>query len=315
MRIVYFGWDEFAVPTLMKLANSDHEVVAVVTRPNEVTRDGVLFRSPVAIQAEKHGFPVLSFDNPNTPELIEEVKKLKADLGIVAASGPELSEPLRNAFGGGCVGIHPSLLPRYRGPSPIARAILNGEKKTGVTVFRITDQPYGGPVLVQRETMIPPDEIWFELHYRLARVACDAINAALKTLNQDLHFSGEPQDEAQATWAPELSETEGFLCFDDASAETIALRCRATWPWPGVLLRYVNKKGETENLKIVRARARSANVQVPPGTVTSELKIATADGELEIQQLELSDRRVLAWQDFVKQRQVLPGDRFEPVAR
>jgi methionyl-tRNA formyltransferase len=314
MRIVYFGWDEFAVPTLMKLANSDHEIVAVVTRPNVVTQNRVLFQSPVTIQAEKHGLPVLSFDNPNTPELIEEVKNLKADLGIVAASGPELSELLRNAFGGGCVGIHPSLLPRYRGPSPIAWAILKDEKKTGVTVYRITDQPYGGPVFVQRETMIPPDEIWFELHYRLSRVACDAINAALKTLNQDLHFSGEPQDEAQATWAPELAETDGFLCFNE-SAKTIALRCRATWPWPGALSRYVNKKGETENLKIVRARAGSANVQVPPGTVTSELKIATADGELEIQQLELSDRRVLAWQDFVKQRQVSPGDRFEPVAR
>jgi methionyl-tRNA formyltransferase len=206
------------------------------------------------------------------------------------------------------------LLPKYRGPSPIAWAILKGEKKTGVTVFRITDQPYAGPVLVQRETMIPSDEIWFELHYRLARVACDAIDAALKTLDQDAHFAGEPQDESQATWAPELAATDGYLCFDE-SAEAIALRCRATWPWPGALSRYVNKKGETENLKIVRARAGAASIQVPPGTITSGFKIATADGELEIQHLELSDRRVIPWQDFVKQRQVSPGDRFEPVAR
>jgi methionyl-tRNA formyltransferase len=314
MRIVYFGWDQFAVPTLMKLSNSDHEVVAVVTRPNEVTLNGLLFQAPVAIQAEKHGFPILGHENLNTPEFIEQAENLKADLGIVAASGPELSEPLRNAFGGGCIGIHLSLLPKYRGPSPIAWAILKGEKKTGVTVLRITDQPYAGPVLVQRETMIPSDEIWFELHYRLARVACDAIDAALKTLDQDAYFAGEPQDESQATWAPELAATDGYLCFDE-SAEAIALRCRATWPWPGALSRYVNKKGETENLKIVRARAGAASIQVPPGTITSGFKIATADGELEIQHLELSDRRVIPWQDFVKQRQVSPGDRFEPVAR
>ena len=119
MRIVYFGWDEFAVPSLRKLADSDHEVVAVVTRLHELNRNDLLSKSPVPIQAKKHNLPVFVYENPNTPELIEKLKDLKADLSIVA-SGQELSEPLRNAFTGGCIGIHPSLLPKYRGPSPIA---------------------------------------------------------------------------------------------------------------------------------------------------------------------------------------------------
>ena len=314
MRIVYFGWDEFAVPTLTKLANSDNEVVAVVTRLHQRMQNGFLSKTPVPAEAKKYGLPVLGHENPNTPELIKKVKDLKADLGIAVLPQQDVSEPLRNAFGGGFIGIHPSLLPKYRGPSPIAWAILKGEKKTGVTVFRVTDPPYAGPVLVQRETMIRPDEIWFELHYRLARIACDAIDAALKTLNEDLHYVGVPQDESQATLAPELEEADCFLRFDE-SAQTIALKCRATWPWPGAFSKYVNKKGEAENLKILRATAGVANVQVSPGTVTSELKIATADGDLEIQQLVLSDGRVIAWQDFVKQRQVAPGDRFESVAR
>jgi methionyl-tRNA formyltransferase len=314
MRIVYFGWGEFAVPTLMKLANTDHEVVAVVTRLHQAGQNVFLSKSPVAIQAKKHGFPILSHGNLSTLKFTGKVKSLKADLGIVAGSGEELSETVRNAFRGGCIGIHPSLLPKYRGPSPISWAILKGEKKTGVTVFRVTDQPYAGAVLVQRETMIRPDEIWFELHYRLARIACDAIEAALKTLGEDLHYAGVPQDEPQATSDPELEEADCFLRFDE-SAQTISLKCRATWPWPGALSRYVNKKGEVEELKILRATAGDASVQVPPGTLTSELKIATADGELEIQQLVLSDGRVVAWQDFVKQRQVSSGDRFESVAR
>jgi methionyl-tRNA formyltransferase len=313
MRIVYFGWDEFAVPALMKLADSDHEVVADVTRVHELMRNGLLSKSPIPIQAKKHNFPVLVNENPNTPELTEKLNDLKADLGIVA-SGQELSEPLRNAFTGGCIGIHPSLLPKYRGPSPIAWAILKGEKKTGVTVFRLTDQPYAGPVLVQRETMIPADEIWFELHYRLARVACDAIDAALKILSQDLQNLGMPQDESTATWAPELGEADCFLRFDE-SAEAIALKCRATWPWPRALTRYVNNEGDVEELKILRARALPGNVQLPPGTVTSELEIATTDGVLEIQQLVLSDGHLITWQDFVKRRRVSPGDRFESVAR
>jgi methionyl-tRNA formyltransferase len=226
MRIVYFGWGEFAVPTFMKLTNSEHEVVAVVTCLDEAGQNGFISNSAVAIQAKKHALPVLVSENSTTPDLKAKVKNLEADLGIVAGSGEELSEPVRNAFGGGCIGIHPSLLPKHRGPSPIAWAILKGEKKTGVTVFRVTDQPYAGPVLVRRETMIRPDEIWFELHYRLARIACDAIDAALKTLNEDPHFAGMPQDESQATSAPELEEADCSLRFEE-SAGTIALKCRA----------------------------------------------------------------------------------------
>ena len=148
----------------------------------------------------------------------------------------------------------------------------------------------------------------------MARIACDGIDAALKILNEDIHYVGVPQDESQATPAPELEETDCFVRFDE-SARTIALKCRASWPWSSAFSKYVNKKGAAENLRILRATAGAADIQLPPGTVTSELKIATADGELEIQQLALLDGRVIAWQDFVKQRQVSPGDRFEPVAR
>jgi len=261
MRIVYFGWDEFAVPSLMKLANSDHEVVAVVTRLYQRMQNGLLSKTPVPAQAKKHGLPVLIYENPNTPELIEKVGDLKADLGIIIGSEQDLLEPLRNAFGAGCIGIHPSLLPKYRGPSPVAWAILKGEKKTGVTVFRMTAQPFAGPVLVQRETMIRPDEILFELHYRLARIACDAIDGALKTLNEDLHYAGVLQDESQATSAPELQEADCFIRFDEP-AEAIALKCRASWPWSSALLKYVNKKGANENLKIIdRMLELSENVR------------------------------------------------------
>jgi len=96
MRIVYFGWDEFAVPSLMKLANSDHEVVAVVTRLYQRMQNGLLSKTPVPAQAKKHGLPVLIYENPNTPELIEKVGDLKADLGIIIGSEQDLLEPLRN---------------------------------------------------------------------------------------------------------------------------------------------------------------------------------------------------------------------------
>jgi len=313
MRIAYFGQDEFAVPTLMKLVNSDHEVVGVVTSASRGTSNGALRANPVQVEAEKFDLPVYYIDVTDASKVLKEMNNLKADLGIVAPFA-DFPDELVVEFSGGCIGIHPSLLPKYRGPVPISWAILNNERKTGVTVFRMTDQPHAGPVLVQRETMIRPDENWTDLHFRLGRIACDAIDAALKVLDQDLHHPGEPQDESQATLAPELKETDGYLRFDEP-AEVIALRCRAMWPRPGTLCRHVSENGEVEHLQIVRATAEPGLFEFPPGTITSEFKVTTAEGLLQIHELKPAKGRIRSWQEFIKERPVSPGDRFEPIPR
>jgi methionyl-tRNA formyltransferase len=314
MRLVYFGCEEFAVPALITLANSDHEVVAVVTRPRSVGRDGAVSPNQVGVQAEHRSLEVLVYEDPRTPQLVEKVKRLKADLGIFAAFGEDSTDFLRNAFRGGSIGIHPALLPKYRGPSSINWAILNGERKTGITVFRMSDQPYAGPILVQRETMIRPDENWTELHFRLARIACDAINAALKILEQDLHSAGIPQEESLASWTTELSENDGYLRFDEP-AEVIALRCRAMWPKPGTFCRYINEDGEVEHLQVVRAKAERGRTQLSPGTITSDFKVATAEGILQFQELKPAKGPVMGWEEFVRERRVCPGERFETIPR
>jgi methionyl-tRNA formyltransferase len=314
MRIVYFASDEFAVPTLMKLLNSDHEVLGVVTRPSKGTSKASVPANPVAIEAEEWNLPVYVYDKTAGSNVLKEIQHLKGELGIAAAFEEEVTEPLRRIFPGGCVGIHPSLLPQYRGLSPINWAILNGERKTGVTVFRMTDHPYAGPVLVQRETMILPDEIWTELHFRVARIACDAIDAALKILNQDLHYAGIPQDESEASWTTELKESDGYLRFDEP-AEAIALRCRAMWPRPGTLCRYISKKGEVEHFQIVRAKAEHGSLQLSPGTISPDFKVATADGLLQIQEVKPAKGRVVDWQEFVQERRVSPGERLETIPR
>ena len=168
MRIVYFGGDEFAVPTLMKLVNSDHEVLGVVAPPRRGISNGVPPVNPVQLEAGKFGLPVYSYEADDPSKVLSAIINLKADLGVFATLGEEPWEPFTRAFSAGCIGIHPSLLPKYRGPAPISWAILNNEKKTGVTVFRITDKPYAGQVIVQRETMIRPNENWTDLHFRHA---------------------------------------------------------------------------------------------------------------------------------------------------
>jgi methionyl-tRNA formyltransferase len=314
MRIVYFASDEFGVPTLIKLVNSDHEVLGVVTTPSKGTSNGAPRANPVEVEAEKLDLPVYRYEIIDASEVIKKLQRLKADLGIGVAFGEELPEPLRRAFPVGCLGIHPSLLPKYRGLSPISWAILNGERRTGVTVFRMTDQPYAGPVLVQRETMIQPGEIWTELHFRLARIACDAVDAALKTLDQDLHYAGVAQDESEASWTTELKESDSYLSFDEP-AEVIALRCRAMWPRPGTLCRYISENGEVEHLQIVRAKAEHGSIQLSPGTITPDFKVATAEGLLQIQELKPAKGRVKGWQEFIRERRVSPGERLEPIPR
>lgn len=313
MRIVYFGSGEFAVPSLRWLVNSKHEVVRVVTETDPAANpEKIVLPTPVAVQAAEEGLCVLSCEDVNVLDFVEQIRSLKADLGIVAAFGQELSPLLRSAFFGGCVNIHGSLLPKYRGPDAVAWAILNGEARTGVTVYRIVDQLYAGPILVQRETVIGPIETCDELDYRLARIACDAIDAALKTLDDNLQFAGEPQDDSQAIEAPTLKESNGYLHFDEP-AESIALRCRAMWPWPGGRCLYCNASGQSEKVVIITAKPMPTTENVAPGTVTPEYTVATAKGALQIHGLELSDKRLLSWEAFVKERRVKPGDRFQPI--
>jgi len=313
MRVIYFGSGEFAVPSLRWLANSPHDVAAVVTPPDRPAGRGKKLVPPAAAdRAIEDELPLVRCADVNAPEFVERMRDRRADLGIVIDFGQKLLGPLRSAFGYGCVNIHGSLLPKYRGAAPVAWAILQGEKKTGVSVFRLVDRMDAGPILVQRETMIDPAETCGDLEARLARIGCDAIGAALRVLEGDPRTPGEPQDESQATRAPKLAKADGCLRFD-VPAEQLALRCRAMWPWPGARCRYRAADGRSENLTVAVAAAIPTPASEPPGTMTPVLTVATAGGTLEIHSLKPAGKRLMSWQEFVNGRHVRPGDRLETI--
>ncbi len=313
MRVVYFGSGEFAVPALRWLANSRHEIVAVVTQPDRPAGRGKKpLPTPVAQMAEALKLTVHKVEDANEAGFVEQISSLQADLGIVAAFGQKLGAPLRAALAGECINIHGSLLPKYRGAAPINWAILNGESKTGVSVFRLVDRMDAGPVLIRRETMIGSTETAEELHDRLAGIACDALDATMKLLDQRLDYPGEPQDESLASKAPKLTKADGMLRFEE-SAERLALRCRAMWSWPGARCVYRGADGRAEEVTIATASAMPAQAAEPPGTITSLLTVATGQGSLEIHGLKPAGKRCMSWQDFVNGRHVRPGDRFEAI--
>lgn len=315
MRVVYFGSGDFAVPTLRWLVNSRHDLLLAVTQPDRPAGRGkALQPTPAAERAAVDGVETLKCEDVNAEPVLEQLKSLRADVGVVAAFGQKLSEPVRSAFREGCINLHASLLPKFRGASPISAAILAGEKKTGVTVFRLVDRMDAGPMLLKRETMIASTETTSELHDRLAGISCDAIGAALELLEKDPGRPGDPQDESLKSYAKKLKKSDGFLRFEEP-AEQLALLVRAMWSWPAARCRYVpvGSGGKPIDVSLITATAVPITVGDAPGTITPVMTVATGQGTLEIHSVQPAGGRPMSWQEFVNGRRVQAGDRLESV--
>ncbi|MBN1490402.1 MAG: methionyl-tRNA formyltransferase [Phycisphaerae bacterium] len=318
MRIVYFGSGEFAVPTLRALANTAHDVVAVITQPSRPSGRGrKLTPTPTAEWGAKLELPVIEAQNVNDPELVNRIRGLAARLGVVVAFGQKLGRELITSMRCGCVNVHASLLPKYRGAAPINWAILNGELKTGVTVFRLTDRIDAGEILVQRQTMICEDETAGELHDRLARIGPDAIKAALEMFEQDDEPRGYEQDATEVSVAPKLTKESGLLDFR-YPATVLVRQVRAMSPWPGARGLFCSASGShREEVTFVGVRAVERPGEVvnrAPGTLTDLYEVVTGQGTLELHVVKPAGGRAMAWQDFVNGRHVQPEDRFETIS-
>jgi methionyl-tRNA formyltransferase len=313
MRVVFFGSGEFGVPSLRWLLNSAHEVALVVTQPDRPAGRGKhLAPTPIAEAAEQWGLDVIRADDVNTPEFVQKLKSIEADIGIVIAFGQKILEPARATFPSQCVNLHASLLPKYRGAAPINAAILAGESKTGVTAFRLVDRMDAGTMLVKRETQIGPMETAGELHDRLAGIGCDVLNAVFELHENNPLPEGEVQDESQATRAPKLKKSDGHLHFDEP-AEMIARRVRAFTPWPGARCRYVSSEGKAVDVTLVTVTVIPGEAAVRPGVIAPQMTVAASDNLLEIHSIQPAGKRPMAWQEFVNGRHVQPGDRFESI--
>lgn len=334
MRIVFFASGAFARPTLQWLAQSDHPVPAVVTQPAKGSGRGRhVVRTPVGALAEELGIPLLEAENVNDPAFLDQLKSLNARLGLVIAFGQKLGADLLGAFPFGCINLHASLLPQYRGAAPINRAIIRGETESGCTVFKIVQRMDAGPIITVRSTLIKPEETAGELHDRLAAVGVDAVRAALELYVGDAEPPMTPQDDARASPAPKLRKEDGLIDFHRPAPEVAGQICGMT-PWPGAQTRFESQQGRWENVLITRARTADApgggvawpnagsfataapsNVlhpELPPGTLDPRLFAATGGGYLEILEIQPSSGRNMPWRDYVNGRHVRPGDRFVP---
>jgi methionyl-tRNA formyltransferase len=315
MRIVFVASGAFALPTLRWLATSEDEVALVVTQPARAAGRGLrTTRTPVHALAEELNLPILESDNVNRPEEISRIGSLRADLAWVIAFGQKIGDEFRSMLPGGCLNLHASLLPRYRGAAPVHWAVIEGEERTGCTVFRVVDRMDAGPILTTRWTYIKDDETTGELHDRLAAIGVDAVQDAMSQFGGGHAPPGVPQDESQATRAPKLSKQDGWIRFDRPAAE-VSQRIRGLTPWPGAAVRFHAAGGRWENVLLCRARRAEnpAAPMIPPGTIDARRYVAALDGFVEPLEIKPSSGRLMTWPEYVNGRQVSAGDTFRPL--
>jgi methionyl-tRNA formyltransferase len=251
-RVIFMGTPEFALPSLAALLEANYEVVAVVTQPDAPVGRGQQVRpSPVKQFAQQRGLNVLQPASLKPPEVVAQLRALAPDVIVVAAFGQILRQDVLDLPRHGCVNVHASLLPRWRGAAPVSAAIAAGDAHTGVTIMLMEAGLDAGPILAQRETPIGPDETAGALSARLA-----TLGAALLVETLPRWLAGEivpqRQDESQVTFAPRLKKEDGRIDWSQP-AHVIERHVRAMTPWPGA---YTSWQGR--QFKVLRAALDNA---------------------------------------------------------
>jgi methionyl-tRNA formyltransferase len=317
-RIIFFGTPRFAVPALEALVAGPDVVVGVVCQPDRPSGRGQQVHAPpVKEAAQAHDIAVLQPTKLRPPEFLESLRAWEPDLIVVAAYGRILPQTVLDLPRLGCINVHASLLPRYRGAGPIQWAILRGETSTGVTIMQMNARMDEGDILLQRATPIGAGETHGELEARLATFGAETLQEALALLHRGELYP-TPQVHADATLAPLIKKEDGRIDWSLPAIE-IARRVRAFNPWPSAHTMWDGKM-----LKIHRARAVGATHASPeavpshagdqaPGTVVAvgdSLDVATGAGILAIDELQLEGRKRMSATLFARGAAPRVGARF-----
>lgn len=308
MKIVFMGTPEFAVGALEALIEAGYEITAVVTQPDRARgRSGQLQAPPVKECALKHHIPVLQPRRIKTPEAIAKLRQYEADVYIVAAFGQFLSQEILDMPRYGCLNIHASLLPRYRGASPIQRVIIDGETETGVTIMQMDAGVDTGDMLFRKRIPIADDDTYETLHDKLMALGGEAITEALSLLEAG-RLIPEKQEDAASCYAPLIEKSMGHLDFAE-DARTLDRLIRGVTPWPSAYTSYHGRQ-----LKIWKA-VPLENEEVPDtahGTICrvekDALVVACGTGALRILELQLEGKKRMTAHDFLLGVKVQAGE-------
>ncbi len=297
MRIVFAGTPDFSVPVLQALLDSDHRVVAVYTQPDRPSGRGRKLKpGPVKQLALAHGVPVYQPASLKSAEQQAVLRDLRPDLMVVVAYGLLLPQAVLDIPAKGCVNLHASLLPRWRGAAPIQRAILAGDRETGVCLMQMEAGLDTGPVLARVTCPITDEDSGGSLHDRLSALSAQLLADNLDALDKGT-LNPEPQDDSQATYARKLDKREALLDWREP-AEALARKVRAFNPWPVAQTAF-----EGDVLRVWRAQPLACGTGAAPGTVVAAGKqgidVACGQGCLRLLEVQMPGKKRLAAADFL----------------
>jgi methionyl-tRNA formyltransferase len=305
-RVVFMGSPAFAVPSLTRLLDDGHTLALVVTQPDRPAGRGQALRSPpVRVAAERHGLPLLQPEKLNGPNVLSALADARPDVIAVVAFGQFLPRAVRELPPLGCVNVHASLLPKYRGAAPISRALIAGEAETGVTIMRVEEGMDTGAMLLQRAIPIAPEDDAGTLHDRLADLGAAALSEALQMLARG-EAVWTPQNEAEATVAPKIRDED---CRLDLAGDPVPFvnRVRGLSPAPGAYLLWSGQR-----LKVLRAEKRPE--AGAPGAIlrieNRALVCGTGGGAVALGEVQPEGKRRMTGAEFARGQRLRVGDRL-----
>jgi methionyl-tRNA formyltransferase len=309
MNVIFMGSPECACPSLEALEGLPFvHLAAVVTQPDRPAGRGLKpTPCPVRQRAEHLGRPVFTPPNVNDPAIVAQLASLRPDVIVVAAFGQMLKRAILEMASHGCINVHASLLPKYRGAAPAQWAIVHGERVTGVTLMRLNERMDAGDILLQREVPIAEEDTGESLLARLGVVGAELLMEGLEAMRHG-PLVGRPQDDREATYAPRITKADGAIVWS-MPAEAIVRRVRAFYPWPGCWCEA--PRGSGRILRVLKARAEPGYGY--PGIVLAAdgdpgPLVAAGEGAVRILEGQPAGRRAMTGGDLVRGRFVRPGD-------
>ena len=294
LRLVFMGTPEFAVPTLDAIVGAGHKVIAVYTRlPRPVGRGMTVQASPIADQAERFGLPVFTPKSLQQTGAVDGLRAHHADVAVVVAFGMILPKVILDLFALGCFNLHASLLPRWRGAAPIQRAIMAGDRETGVAVMKMAEGLDTGPVAMMERVAIAPDATAGDLHDELARLGARLMVRALAFLEKG-ELDLTPQSSAGVTYANKIEKAETRIDWTQAWRK-IHDHCRGLAPFPGAWFEHAN----AGRIKVLRS-TKGSGAGEPGRVLDDELTVACGEGAIRLLELQRAGRQPMRAEELLR---------------
>ncbi|MCS7259012.1 MAG: methionyl-tRNA formyltransferase [candidate division WOR-3 bacterium] len=315
MRIVFWGSAEFSVPILEQIYFSTHKIVCVVTSKEKPSGRGLKIKpNAVYEKATQLGIKTIAPANPNTEEVYKFLATLEPEVCVLASYGYIIKEPILSLPPKGFINVHPSLLPKYRGPAPIQRVLINGEKVTGVTTFFMNAGIDSGNIILQKAVEIGLDETYDELRDRLAKLGAELALETLELIDKNFPIITRAQNECEKSYAPKIKKEECQISWERSKFEIHNL-IRGLSREPGAFTYFRGRR-----VKILKTRVPEDLLSFPAKNTNQyggiiphnkRLFVSTQDSYLEILSLQVEGGKVISALDFINGQRLTPEDYFE----